>query len=37
MIAGIVQVNVQLPVMNYLSNALSIGLNSAGATIYVSQ
>jgi uncharacterized protein (TIGR03437 family) len=37
MIAGIVQVNVQLPVMNYSSNTLSVGLNTAGATIYVSQ
>jgi len=36
MAAGIVQVNVQLPA-NYSPGAVSIGLNTAGATVYVSQ
>jgi len=37
MVAGIVQVNVQLPVMNYSSNALAIGVNTAAGTVFVSQ
>ena len=39
MISGIVQINVQLPMMNYpvSPQAASVSLNSASAPLYVSQ
>ena len=37
MIAGLTQVNVQIPVATYLSNPVSASINSAPAQIYIGQ